>query len=63
MPSEILTQRYPSWDGSLIQPEGHPRDDDQHAAWNVDLDKVVTELSLEKQVNLEATVFTCAEIL
>lgn len=54
-----LTQRDASRHGALVQPEGHPRDDDQHAARNVDLDQVVRELAFEQQVDLQATVFAC----
>lgn len=41
----------PEWNTSRysvrIQPEAHPGDDDQHTARNVDLKKVVTELSFK----------------
>lgn len=44
---------------ALVQPERHPRHDDQHAARDVDLDQVVTELALEQQVHLQAAVLAC----
>jgi hypothetical protein len=51
-----LTKRDPGGDGSLVEPEGNPGDDDKHAAWDVDLDEVVAELAFEEQVNLQAAV-------
>ena len=40
----------------LIQPEGDPGHDDEHAARDVDGDQVVGELPLEDQLHLEAAV-------
>lgn len=51
-------ERYAGRHRALIEPEGHPGHDDQHAAGNVDLDQVVRELSLEQEIHLETTVFT-----
>ena len=48
----------PSWDGVLVEPEADPRHDDQHATGNIDGDKVVGELTLEDELNLQAAVFT-----
>lgn len=56
-------QRDTCWHSILIQPEGHPGHDDQHAARNVVLDQVVGELPLEDEVNPQATVFTCIIII
>lgn len=54
----LLTKRHPRRHSALIQPEGDPRNDHQHAARNVDLDQVVRELSLEQQVYFQTAVFT-----
>lgn len=43
----------------MVQPERYPGDDNQHAARDVDLDQVVTELSFKQKVDFKATVFTC----
>ena len=40
----------------LVQPEGDPGDDDQHAAGDVDGDEIVGELSLEDELHLETAV-------
>lgn len=53
-----LTKRHPRRHSALVQPEGNPRDNHQHAARDVDLNEVVTELPLEKQIHFQATVFT-----
>ena len=34
-----------------VEPEAHPGDDDQHAAGNVNGQKVIRELALERQVH------------
>lgn len=62
-PILVVTERNASWNGSLVQPEGHPRHDYQHATRNIDLDKVVRELALEQKVYFEATVFPCKKQL
>ena len=49
-------QRHPGRDGVLVQPEGDPGDNDQHAAGDVDGDEIVGELPLEDQLHLEAAV-------
>lgn len=46
---------------ALVQPERHPRHDHQHAAGDVDLDQVVTELPLEQQIHLQTAVLACDE--
>ena len=38
-------------DGVLVQPEGDPGDDDEHAAGHVDGDKVVGKFSLEYKLH------------
>lgn len=52
-------QRHARRHSTLVQPERHPRHDDQHAARDVDLDQVVTELALEQQVHFQAAVLAC----
>ncbi len=52
-------ERDASRDGVLVQPEGHPGDDDQHAARHVDGDQVVRELALEDELHLQAAVLAC----
>ena len=44
--------------GIGVEPEADPGDDDKHAAGDVDGDQVVRELSLEDQLDFQATVFT-----
>ena len=56
---EGLTQGYTSRYGALIQPEGHPGDDDQHTAGYVNLDEIVAELSFEEQIHLQTAVLPC----
>ncbi len=46
-----------------IEPEVDPRDNDQHAARDVDGNEVVGELSLEHQVHCQAAVLPCINIL
>ena len=40
----------------LVQPEGDPGHDDEHAGRDVDCEQVVGELSLEHEDNLETAV-------
>ena len=54
-------QRHPGRHRPVVQPEGDPGDDDQHAGGNVDGEQVVRELALEDEDNLETTVFTWRE--
>ena len=51
-------ERDSSRDRVLVEPEADPRDDDEHAAGDVDGDQVVGELPLEDQLHLQAAVFT-----
>lgn len=51
-------ERHARRDGVLVEPEAHPRHDDQHAAGHVDRDQVVRELPLEDELHLEAAVFS-----
>ena len=51
------TERHAGRYGVRIEPEGDPRNDDQHAAGYVDLNQIVGELSLEDKQNFKATVF------
>ena len=46
----------PGRDSVGVQPEGDPGHDDEHAAGHVDGEQVVGELTLERQVNRQATV-------
>ncbi len=55
-------ERDPRRDGVLVEPEGDPGDDDQHAARHVDGDQVVGELALEDQLHLQAAVLSCKGI-
>ena len=43
---------------SLIDPEADPRQYDEHATGNVDLDEVVVEFPLERQVHPQAAVLS-----
>ena len=42
----------------LVQPEGDPGHDDEHAARDVDGDEIVGELSLEDELHLETAVLS-----
>lgn len=42
-----------------IDPERHPREDDDEEGRNVHLDQIVTHLSLQVKVNFYACEFTC----
>jgi len=42
----------------VVQPEGHPRDHDDHEGGDVDGDDVVRQLPLERHVDSQAAVVT-----
>ena len=41
---------------------GHPGDDDEHAAGHIDSEKVVGELSLEGQIHRQTAVLPCIKM-
>ena len=42
-----------------VDPEGDPRDDDQHTAGHVDQNEIVGELALEYEIDVDAAVLAC----
>lgn len=55
----ILTQRNPIGGGFAIQPEGHPRQDDEKGARSVNLYEKVAHVPLKMERNEEHTVLRC----
>ena len=57
-----LTQRHPGRGSLPVDPEGHPRDDNNKVTGQVDLEQVVADLTLQEELTMQDVPETCKAV-